>query len=106
MSSRHSVRRLGRIGLVACGSFFGFDAGKLDELGDAIEVSAEKSAERFGALAPQRRQALIGELLLQVGPGEHLLDRRMQALDDGARRALCLLYTSDAADDLLCVDLG
>ena len=25
---------------------------------------------------------------------------------DAARLMLCLLYTSDAADDLLCVDLG
>ena len=24
----------------------------------------------------------------------------------GPRKAACLLYTSDAADDLLCVDLG
>ena len=32
-----------------------------------------------------------------------LVDRREQHLD---RSWTCLLYTSDAADDLLCVDLG
>src|SRR5680860_738703 len=31
--------------------------------------------------------------------------RRIEPADD-TRAALCLLYTSDAADDLLCVDLG
>ena len=37
-------------------------------------------------------------------------DRCRERDDDGPFRALrpliCLLYTSDAADDLLCVDLG
>ena len=28
------------------------------------------------------------------------------AAQNGAQIMLCLLYTSDAADDLLCVDLG
>src|SRR5450756_2169957 len=30
----------------------------------------------------------------------------MRELDPAIRRGICLLYTSDAADDLLCVDLG
>src|SRR5450756_87472 len=35
---------------------------------------------------------------------EHLHDLDGQVLAE--RRRACLLYTSDAADDLLCVDLG
>src|SRR5450756_1041173 len=30
----------------------------------------------------------------------------LQPADEGAANGNCLLYTSDAADDLLCVDLG
>ena len=32
--------------------------------------------------------------------------RMLTVIDEFTRRCLCLLYTSDAADDLLCVDLG
>ena len=39
-----------------------------------------------------------GRAFLIVGDEER--DRALE------RRMLCLLYTSDAADDLLCVDLG
>src|SRR5665809_38175 len=42
---------------------------------------------------PHRRAA-------DAPPRHHLLDRRPRRGGD------CLLYTSDAADDLLCVDLG
>src|SRR5665213_4109184 len=39
------------------------------------------------------------------------MNARHDLIDDGAvavrgQRIVCLLYTSDAADDLLCVDLG
>ena len=38
-----------------------------------------------------------GQLLLPDSPGNHRLD---------TLRNICLLYTSDAADDMQCVDLG
>src|SRR5680860_32313 len=75
-----------------------------------------------------RGQALRDPLLPVVGNGEVLLNGRrnlsiedrpfltrelahrqltcQSGLDPAALRASCLLYTSDAADDLLCVDLG
>src|SRR5680860_1344105 len=55
------------------------------------------------------------DLLLDTGAGydvpHELLARRTAAhgprlLDKRVRTNVCLLYTSDAADDLLCVDLG
>ena len=55
-----------------------------------------------------KRQQLLGVLRLVVYTVEHAVLKR----DEVTRRvfqvarASCLLYTSDAADDLLCVDLG
>ena len=51
-------------------------------------------------LASVRGAAALGEPLpvpAHQRPGHRVLDRH---------RRPCLLYTSDAADDLLCVDLG
>src|SRR5665213_3770447 len=39
----------------------------------------------------------------RAGIGAHRNRRQAHALE---RLQICLLYTSDAADDLLCVDLG
>src|SRR5450756_1620084 len=41
----------------------------------------------------------VCDLIRDIGPAK-------QALDCGDYPGVCLLYTSDAADDLLCVDLG
>ena len=38
--------------------------------------------------------------------GEEKVDLRGDLLRKKAEADICLLYTSDAADDLLCVDLG
>src|SRR5665213_329438 len=38
--------------------------------------------------------------------GGHIIDIYDGCVDEGIRIIDCLLYTSDAADDLLCVDLG
>ena len=39
-------------------------------------------------------------------PPNHTSDPSISALERYAPYLSCLLYTSDAADDLLCVDLG
>ena len=36
----------------------------------------------------------------------HVLAQAVKHLYPDTKCAICLLYTSDAADDLLCVDLG
>ena len=38
--------------------------------------------------------------------GKVLVSSEAYSRRGGCRRTACLLYTSDAADDLLCVDLG
>src|SRR5450756_3250146 len=46
----------------------------------------------------------LADKLAEVDPRVHVMHRTEKA---GLGRAyVCLLYTSDAADDLLCVDLG
>src|SRR5450756_2429059 len=51
-----------------------------------------------------RTQRYVGpetpDLLKQIKHHQEALS------DERERRSFCLLYTSDAADDLLCVDLG
>ena len=42
--------------------------------------------------------------LAQINPGDAIWVQYTQAA--GELNTGCLLYTSDAADDLLCVDLG
>src|SRR5450756_1596237 len=42
----------------------------------------------------------------QLGQGEWVMQNRSLPVDSYEWLASCLLYTSDAADDLLCVDLG
>src|SRR5450756_1750043 len=39
-------------------------------------------------------------------PTESLVAMLEQSVAEAGRHPACLLYTSDAADDLLCVDLG
>ena len=56
----------------------------------------------------------IRDRLARVGAEVHMRavppkEERFVVLDgliDEPERSICLLYTSDAADDLLCVDLG
>src|SRR5512140_3195615 len=95
MSSRLSLRDLAHIERVAHESL-GFEAREFDKLGDAVEISAEEFAELLGARAPQPREALAGKLLLHVGHGKHFLDRPVQNLDDGARRAFRREYAVPA----------
>ena len=54
------------------------------------------------------RDSLDGEAELLEGPRRNgdIVDRRRDDLEDRALEDHCLLYTSDAADDLLRVDLG
>ena len=42
----------------------------------------------------------------EIGIAEHVGAEEIVPAYTGEERANCLLYTSDAADDLLCVDLG
>ena len=48
-------------------------------------------------------EILREEFLLPLGISQYRLAKEIHV---PARRINCLLYTSDAADDLLCVDLG
>ena len=52
--------------------------------------------------------------ILEIGPGtgnltSYILDKKpkkIYVVEKDNLLVICLLYTSDAADDLLCVDLG
>src|SRR5450756_2092550 len=79
----------------------------MDESLDVRMVAAQythlrtaPSTGRFDGLAGAVEHAHVGDRPAGTGIG---------ALDDSPlgtdRRKICLLYTSDAADDLLCVDL-
>src|SRR5665213_3040454 len=49
----------------------------------------------------------VREITAQFETGPHLRSRGRRTENDAKRlNHDCLLYTSDAADDLLCVDLG
>src|SRR5680860_1695267 len=65
------------------------------------ELAHDQRTRRGEARADDDRDDAV------LDPSENVVDVR---LDTGRRRrthvADCLLYTSDAADDLLCVDLG
>src|SRR5450756_1861416 len=54
----------------------------------------------------RRSRSLTGEVRerLRALAGSRMTDEGVLVID--ARTHRCLLYTSDAADDLLCVDLG
>src|SRR5450756_3166913 len=82
------------------------------------------AAETAGSLSRRRRRVaavdldifrgdLHYRLDLPLSRGTHTLADLLPVLDevdgrilDNALSTCCLLYTSDAADDLLCVDLG
>src|SRR5450756_2682085 len=51
---------------------------------------------------PDFRRVMVS-LALRTG---QLVNQTSIARDTGVSQPTCLLYTSDAADDLLCVDLG
>src|SRR5450756_386193 len=55
-------------------------------------------------IAAARRGVVRGGERLEARGVADLLERREER--DGEAVGTCLLYTSDAADDLLCVDLG
>src|SRR5450756_1907582 len=50
--------------------------------------------------------AKIGNTEISIEQFRQYYTERLQQLSRQVGRPICLLYTSDAADDLLCVDLG
>src|SRR5450756_2306477 len=71
-----------------------------------LELLSRRGISLSDLLRPLRQKYHIsGEINVRVSNPEKLLEEVEQAYADG-RITHCLLYTSDAADDLLCVDLG
>ena len=60
----------------------------------------------LGDVYKRQAEAGVARAALIVGAGYALNGEMTQKDLEAARFWLCLLYTSDAADDLLCVDLG
>src|SRR5450756_2568327 len=57
--------------------------------------------------AGRSRRLRYTSALCRERPGDAELGATTEAFPEGEDEAVvCLLYTSDAADDLLCVDLG
>src|SRR5450756_829778 len=70
-----------------------------------IDLAAIRS--NVAALAGHAPTAQVMAVVKADGYGHGLLPSARAALAGGATwLGVCLLYTSDAADDLLCVDLG
>src|SRR5665213_3451480 len=83
------------------GDLFGHDvrARDGDQLGLQLLTEDSRAGQPLGAghgTAPQRRIDVHVAVRDDLGAG----------VDRGQHHQICLLYTSDAADDLLCVDLG
>eukprot|EP00657_Telonema_sp_P-1_P003350 TRINITY_DN18136_c0_g1_i4.p1 TRINITY_DN18136_c0_g1~~TRINITY_DN18136_c0_g1_i4.p1 ORF type:complete len:115 (+),score=63.14 TRINITY_DN18136_c0_g1_i4:63-407(+) len=68
---------------------------------DETEVRARSVAEVWQAMEKNIRDSE-----LRIREGELKIERDKKMADLMAQSLGCLLYTSDAADDLLCVDLG
>src|SRR5450756_3234383 len=64
------------------------------------------SSGRTALLAPARSNGLLLAFLAWRHEEATLLEFAEEAITDTVLLIACLLYTSDAADDLLCVDLG
>ena len=60
----------------------------------------------LGDVYKRQVQGRAGHLLHRVRSHRRESAYREPRADHGADAHACLLYTSDAADDLLCVDLG
>src|SRR5680860_1582961 len=69
------------------------------ELRDGKEPSAENQ-EEYGRLADELQQKSIYQMVVAA---QSNFDRIMVRMNEEIGRGICLLYTSDAADDLLCV---
>src|SRR5659263_186377 len=87
---------LGRVGRRA-------PATTLVEKHDAVRVRVEEAPHALGAAAT--RTSVQHDDRFAVGTSA-LLPVQTLAVTDVEHARVCLLYTSDAADDLLCVDLG
>src|SRR5450756_2216623 len=72
-----------------------------------IGLLPDQPVERFKFLGNTSAQGAYAALLC-VSIRQDVLDvaAKMTYLELSADNSFCLLYTSDAADDLLCVDLG
>src|SRR5450756_3229759 len=75
------------------------------ETSDAMTVTVEFFGP-FRAFGRMRVVALVGPVCYRELVNSLTADLGPEFAERAARKNTCLLYTSDAADDLLCVDLG
>src|SRR5450756_1932878 len=88
--------------------------GILDERSRRLVAAAESAALGRGGVSAVSRATGISRQVIRQGMaelGEAAVHPpgRVRRVGGGRKKAVtqdCLLYTSDAADDLLCVDLG
>src|SRR5665213_900692 len=88
----------------SCGTEARVFAYLLENLGVAsqdLRVVSAVCTEEYVKMCPLGRGSNLNKDYRGGAPGHVFV-----LLKDGPRWRLCLLYTSDAADDLLCVDLG
>src|SRR5450756_2076366 len=75
--------------------------------GQLGHADAARIVDRVGDRPEHREQGTLPDFLrAKRSVGLETLDRGRVNLGYLVHRRDCLLYTSDAADDLLCVDLG
>ena len=69
------------------------------------EVYEETLLQFFAPIRPFLEDPSVSEVMIN-GPDQIFIERKGKLYKTDATFDSCLLYTSDAADDLLCVDLG
>ena len=69
------------------------------------DVNSEKAKALQAALAQIEKQFGKGTIM-RLGEGELIEDIQVVSTGSLGLDIACLLYTSDAADDMQCVDLG
>src|SRR5450756_3251959 len=77
----------------------GGDSIRSSETGHNVRAESDETGRPESVRAARTRTG-------QCTSGRSTLVRNTDSLRLSCRSSSCLLYTSDAADDLLCVDLG
>src|SRR5680860_1881361 len=90
----------------ACGETVGEE--KHDLLGLRDVHGGERGVQMFDYMMNEKQLSLRDEVrgLVEWVPRQMVLDMDADKIKFPEEFMSCLLYTSDAADDLLCVDLG
>src|SRR5665213_1499430 len=108
MTASHHLDELGQVNLTLSNDLtssqqqLSLNAEQLSQLSNSLATAKSTLADTKTSLAgAQELVTSLNNRLADLDAQNKLLDQQASTLSN-----TCLLYTSDAADDLLCVDLG